>query len=107
YLFLADRAVRYRLRDVFMPVRHLNREFLKVAFPVVVSDSLYGFGNNFIAMITGQVGAQFVAAYSITTVTQQMSSVLTQGVAQSSSVVIGHTLGRSGPEKAKEEADAF
>ena len=107
YLFLADRAVRYRLRDVFMPVRHLNREFFKVAFPVVVSDSLYGFGNNFIAMITGQVGAQFVAAYSITTVTQQMSSVLTQGVAQSSSVVIGHTLGRSGPEKAKEEADAF
>ena len=63
----------------------------------MVSDSLYGFGNNFIAMITGQVGAQFVAAYSITTVTQQMSSVLTQGVAQSSSVVIGHTLGRQRP----------
>ena len=31
--FLADRAVRYRLRDIFMPVRHLNREFFKVAFP--------------------------------------------------------------------------
>ena len=107
YLFLVDKAVTYGIRDIFLPGRHLDREFLKVAFPVVVSDSLQGFGNNFIAMITGQVGAQFVAAYSITTVTQQMSSVLTQGVAQSSSVVIGNTLGSSGTEKAKEEADAF
>lgn len=107
YLFFMDKSVGYRIRDILLPGRHLTREFFKIAFPVVVSDSLQGFGNNFIAMITGQVGAQFVAAYSITTVTQQMSSVLTQGVAQSSSVVIGHTLGSSGTEKAKKEADAF
>lgn len=107
YLFFADRSIRYRFQDILLRSGHLNKEFFKVAFPVVVSDSLQGFGNNFIAMITGQIGSQFVAAYSITTVTQQMSTVLTQGVAQSSSVVIGHTLGGESVKKAKEEADAF
>lgn len=58
-------------------------------------------------MITGRIGSQFVSAYSITTVIQQLSSVLTQGVAQSSSIVVGHTLGKGDLKKAGEEADAF
>ena len=58
-------------------------------------------------MITGRIGSQFVAAFSITAVIQQMSSVLTQGVAQSSSIVVGHTLGSGDAKRAREEADAF
>ena len=107
YMVLVDKSIHYRLRDIFLHSKHLNREFFVVALPVMVSDTLQGFGNNVIAMITGQIGAQFVAAYSITTVVQQMSSVLTQGIAQSSSIVVGHTLGSGDTDRAKEEANAF
>lgn len=107
YILLKDKSIQYRIKDIFLRSSHLNKEFIKVAFPVMISDTLQGFGNHFIAMVTGRIGSEFVAAYSITTVIQQLSSVLTQGVAQSSSIVIGHTLGRGERKKAKEEANAF
>ena len=107
YLLCKEKHIRYRLRDIFLRSTHLNQEFIKVALPVMVSDTLQGFGNHLIAMVTGRIGAAFVSAYSITTVIQQLSSVLTQGIAQSSSIVIGHTLGRGERNKAKEEANAF
>lgn len=107
YLFLIDKSIRYKPGDLLLRSRNLNKEFFKVALPVMISDTLQGFGNNFIAMITGRIGSQFVSAYSITTVIQQLSSVLTQGVAQSSSIVVGHTLGKGDLKKAGEEADAF
>lgn len=107
YLMLADHAIQYKIKDILLRSRHLKKEFIKVALPVMISDTLQGFGNNVIAMITGRIGSQFVAAFSITAVIQQMSSVLTQGVAQSSSIVVGHTLGSKDAKKAQEEADAF
>ena len=107
YLLFKDKEIQYKCSDIFLRSRHINKEFIKVAFPVMISDSLQGFGNHFIAMVTGRVGAEFVAAYSITTVIQQLSSVLTQGVAQASSIVVGHTLGRGERRKAEKEAEAF
>ena len=107
YLLLADKAIQYKVKDILLKSKHLNKEFMKVALPVMISDTLQGFGNNVIAMITGRIGSQFVAAFSITAVIQQMSSVLTQGVAQSSSIVVGHTLGSGDAKRAGEEADAF
>jgi putative MATE family efflux protein len=107
YLCLIDKKIQYRLSHIFLRSKSINSEFVKIALPVMISDTLQGFGNSAIAMITGRVGSQFVSAFSITTVVQQMSSVFTQGVAQSSSIVIGHTLGRGETKKAREEADEF
>lgn len=107
YLCLVEQKIQYRVKHIFLRSKYINSEFIKIALPVMISDTLQGFGNNAIAMITGRVGSQFVSAFSITTVVQQMSSVLTQGIAQSSSIVIGHTLGRGETKKAREEAESF
>mgnify|MGYP002509866630 CR=1 FL=1 len=107
YLIMVDRSIHYRIKDLMLRSRQINREFIKVALPVMISDTLQGFGNNLIAMITGRVGNQFVSAFAITTVVQQLSTVLTMGVAQSSSIIVGYTLGTGDVKKAREEADAF
>ena len=107
YLIVVDKSINYRIRDFLLRSKQINREFVKIALPVMISDTLQGFGNNFIAMISGRVGSQFVAAFSITTIVQQLSTVFTQGVANASGVIVGHTFGSGNVKKAKEEADAF
>ena len=75
--------------------------------PVLVSDSLLGLGNNAVAVVMGHIGAGFVSANAITTVTQQLSTVFIQGISQSSSIVIGHTIGAGNVARAQKEGITF
>ena len=90
-----------------MKCENLMNEYIRISIPVVISDTLYGFGNSAVSMVMGRIGSQFVSANSITLVTQQLSTVFIQGAAQSSSIVIGNTLGEGKIERAKKEANRF
>ena len=57
--------------------------------------------------IAGHIGAAFVAANSVTTVVQQLSSVLTQGISNASGIITGHTMGEGDYEKAQKQGYAF
>ena len=107
YLVFFDKKIGFRIGDIFMKCRNLMEEYLQISMPVVISDTLYGFGNSAVSMVMGRIGSQFVSANSITLVTQQLSTILIQGAAQSSSVVVGNTLGEGKVERAKEEAQMF
>lgn len=107
YLFFGNKEVGYKISDITKTSPVISHEFKKIAIPVMLSDTLNGFGMNLIAMITGRVGKEFVSAYSITAVVMQTCSVLTQGLAQASSIITGHTLGTGDVERTKREADAF
>ncbi len=107
YLVFFDKKIGFRIGDIFMKCRNLMKEYLQISMPVVISDTLYGFGNSAVSMVMGRIGSQFVSANSITLVTQQLSTILIQGAAQSSSVVVGNTLGEGKVERAKEEAQMF
>ena len=58
-------------------------------------------------MVIGRLGGEFVAANAVTAVTQQMSSVLTQGFSQAGAIITGRTLGEGDREKAQEQGYAF
>ncbi|GFI14942.1 MAG: MATE family efflux transporter [Lachnospiraceae bacterium] len=107
YLIFFDQKIKYRIKDLFLNCRNLVKEYIQISFPVVISDTLYGFGNSAVSMVMGRIGSQFVSANSITIVTQQLSSVFVQGAAMSSSVVIGHTLGEGNQERARKEGGLF
>lgn len=107
YFFLRDKRVQYRLKDIFMNCRDLVREYFRVSIPVLISDSLLALGNNAVAMIMGRIGQAFVAANSVTTVVQQLSSVLTQGISNASGIITGHTMGEGDYEKAQKQGYTF
>lgn len=107
YLVTFEKQIGYRMRNMFDNCTGLIKEFSRISFPVVISDTLYGMGNSAVSMVMGRIGSAFVSANSITVVTQQVSSVFVQGVAQSSSVIIGHTLGEGKVEQAREEGRKF
>ena len=90
-----------------MKCGELVREYINVGVPVIVSDALLAFGSSAVAMIMGRIGKEFVSANSITFVTQQLSTVMIQGVCQAGCIVTGHTLGRGEREKAQSQAWTF
>ena len=107
YFFFIEKHLAYRVKDLFMKCGDLVKEYLVISIPVVISDGLMAIGNSAVAMIMGRIGTSFVSANSITTVTQQLTTVLTQGVAQAGCIVTGHTLGKGEMEKAQQEGYTF
>ncbi|MCR5095003.1 MAG: MATE family efflux transporter [Lachnospiraceae bacterium] len=107
YFFFAEKNLKYRLRDLFLHCGELIGEYLRISIPVLISDALMAFGNSAVAIVMGHIGAAFVSANSITTVTQQLTTVLTQGIAQAGCIVTGHTLGRGERDRAQREAYTF
>ena len=107
YFFFIDRRITYRLRDLTTRCRDLTHEYFRVSVPVLISDALLALGNNAIAMVTGRIGQAFVAANSVTTVVQQLSSVLTQGISNASGIITGHTMGEGDYKKAQRQGYTF
>lgn len=107
YFLLAERQIAYRLKDLLMHCADLAGEYLRISVPVLVSDTLLGLGNSAVAVVMGHIGASFVSANAITTVTQQLTTVFTQGLSQASCIVIGHTLGEGNIERAQQEGLTF
>lgn len=107
YFFRVEKQVRYRVRDLFTSCRDLVGEYFRISIPVLISDTIMALGNSAIAIIMGHIGAAFVSANSITAVTQQLTTVLTQGISQASCIITGHTLGEGDVERAQREGYTF
>ncbi len=107
YLFLKDKEIGYRIKDLFAPVGKLWKEYIRISIPVLISDGILALGNNSVAMVIGRLGESFVAANAVTTVTQQLSSVMIQGFSQAGAIVTGYTLGEGDREKAHRQGYAF
>ena len=107
YLVIIDTKIGFRIRHMFMRTRTLISEYLRVCIPVLISDAILAFGSNAVTMVIGHLGSDFVAANSITTVTQQLSTVLIQGVCQAGAIITGQTLGKGKKEQAEEQGWLF
>lgn len=107
YFLFIEKKVAYRIKDVLMKCGDMVREYLRISIPVLISDALLGLGNNAVAMVIGRLGANFVSANAITTVTMQLSTVFTQGVSNASAIITGHTLGQGDVERAQRQGYTF
>ena len=100
YFFLAEKNVRFRLREILEPCGDLAGEYFRIALPVMVSDTLLGLGNSATAMVAGRIGTVYMSANSITMITQQISQIFSVGLGQSACIITGNTLGEGDMEKA-------
>lgn len=107
YLLFIDKKIGFKIRDFFIKTRSLVGEYIRICIPVLISDAILAFGNNTVAMVIGRLGATFVAANAITTVTQQFSTVLIQGISQAGAIITGQTLGTGDKEKTMKQGWLF
>lgn len=107
YFLFVEKKIAYRLRHLLMKCRDMVGEYLRISIPVLISDTLLGLGNNAVAMVVGRLGANFVSANAITTVTMQLSTVFIQGISNASAIITGHTLGQGKAERAQKQGYTF
>ncbi|MBQ8533791.1 MAG: MATE family efflux transporter [Clostridia bacterium] len=107
YLFFKEKKICYRLKEFFKPVGVLWKEYVRISIPVLISDGILALGNSSVTSVIGHLDEGFVAANSVTTVTQQLSSVMIQGFSQAGSIVTGQTLGQGEREKARKQGYIF
>lgn len=107
YFYFKDKRIGMRLKDLKMKCSDLTGEYIRISLPVLISDTLLALGNSAVAVVMGHIGAAFVAANAITTVTQQLSTVVIQGVSQASCIITGNTLGEGEEEKAQQQGVTF
>lgn len=107
YLFFVDKKIGFRIKHLFIKTGDLISEYVRISIPVLISDGILAIGNNMVAVVIGHIGGCFVAANAITSVTQQLSTVVIQGVCQAGAIVTGQTLGRGEKEKTMEQGYGF
>lgn len=107
YFLFLEKRIAYRLRHLLMKCRDMVGEYLRISIPVLISDTLLGLGNNAVAMVVGRLGANFVSANAITTVTMQLSTVFIQGISNASAIITGHTLGQGKAERTQKQGYTF
>ena len=107
YLFFKDKLIGFRFKHLFMKTGSLIGEYIRISIPVLISDGILAIGNNSVAMVIGRLGAAFVAANAITSVTQQLSTVLISGVSQAGAIVTGQTLGMGQKERTMKQGYLF
>jgi len=80
HFFFQEKQLRFRIRDLWMPVGDLLGTYCKYCIPVLCSDMLLGIGNSMVSVIIGHIGTSFVAANSIVAMIQRLCTVMTQGI---------------------------
>lgn len=107
YFLRIDDRIKYKLRDFFEKCSDQIRGFIRYAVPVIISDVLLALGMNAVAIVMGHIGAAFVAAHAVVAVINQLSSVMTQGLSNASSIITGHTLGQKKINAAYDQGKTF
>lgn len=95
YLFLIEKNVKYRIRDLLKPCRKLLGEFSKITIPVMISDTLWGIATSLLSAVGGRISEAFMAAASITAVLQNFIVIFNLALGQSSQIMLGNVLGEN------------
>lgn len=105
YFFLKEKNVCYRIKCIFSNVDgSLFSRYFHYSLPVLISDSLLGFGNSAVSVVIGHMGTSYTAAYAIVAMIQRLSTVFTGGIGQAAHTLTGNRIGEGKKKQAYDEA---
>ncbi len=81
--------------------RDLNRDFVKYSSPVLYAALVWGFAFSSYSVVLGHMGADAVAANSITSIVRSLLACVAHGFSGGTGVMIGNILGADELDKAK------
>lgn len=88
---------------------HRNRmgRYFSIALPIIAAETQWSFAQLLFAVAYARIGAQAAAAMQLTATIQNVFFIVVNSMASAASVLIGHSLGASQPERAKKEGSYF
>ena len=90
---ISNPIIRLRFRDFTKKHPQLQADFHRYALPTTLNEMLWSLGISANAAIIGHLGAQAVAANSISQVVRQLAAVVSFGVASATATLIGKAIG--------------
>ncbi len=98
---------RIAISDIFYFSKRLEADIWKIIPGLLAGGLAWGLSISMHSMIIGHLGVDAAAAYSITTVTQQLIECFTQGFANGSAIMLGALLGSGQLKKARKYGSQF
>ncbi|MCL2633886.1 MAG: MATE family efflux transporter [Oscillospiraceae bacterium] len=108
YVFLIDKKLKFRFKDVFDFDKTLFKDIMKYGFPVLFNEVAWASGITVQAMIVGRIDyveGDFVAANAANGVIFQLFMVAMFGTANAALVIVGKAIGEGKLDEAKIKAD--
>ena len=93
YVFLGEKAVRFKIRKMFRFNRLLFADFLRYSLPVVFNESLWGIGTSVHAGIMGHIGAEATAAFNVADIVQRLALASCFGLSAAALTFVGERTG--------------
>lgn len=110
YLFFIDKRLRFRPKDFLLFDATMAKDLFKHGLPVLLNEMFWSLGITMQAAILGHISYSAgdpVAANSIASMIQQLSTVAIFGISNAAGVVIGKSIGEKRLEDTKRQADTF
>lgn len=107
YIFFIDKRLGFRPKHLFLFNKVFALDLLKYGSPVFANEVIWSLGTTLQAAILGHINyasGDPVAANSIASMTQQLSTVIIFGIANAAAVIIGKSVGSGNTKRAFEEA---
>ncbi len=93
YLLCIDKKVQLKPRMLLRSNRTYRRDYIRICTPVLITSALWGGAQTLQTAILGHMSATAIAANSIASIINQITSVVVSASANSSSILIGKTIG--------------
>ena len=107
YIFCIDKRLKMRVRDLFLFDKVFARDLLSYGTPVLLNEVMWSLGITLQAALLGHItysAGDPVAANSVTSMVQQLSTIVIFGIANAAAVLVGKAIGEKNLEEARRRA---
>lgn len=107
YVFFIDKRLKFRPKHLFLMNKVFALDLFKHGLPVFINEVMWSLGITIQAAVLGHIAYSAgdpVAANSIASMVQQLSTVVIFGIANAAGIIIGKSIGSGNTERAQTEA---
>ncbi|MDO4459256.1 MAG: MATE family efflux transporter [Clostridia bacterium] len=104
YVFLVDKKLKLRLRDLLPTDRTMLKDFIRYGLPIIGGQVIWGVNMIGQSMILGRFSAAVISAASISGTLNNLIYVWMNGISNAIGIITGKTVGAGQYEKMKEYA---
>lgn len=83
------------------------RKFIKIAFPVIINEAIWGLGTSMHSLIMGRTSTEAISAFNITGTISQITWVFFIGVGNAAGIIIGKKIGEGNELEARKYANTL
>ena len=100
-VYSARSVIRIRIKYLFAKFGILTKDFFRIGMPAIGNDMVWSLATSVFMAILGRMGDDIIAANAVAVMVVNVGAIAMRGFANSTTIVIGQTLGSGKVEDAK------